>query len=115
MVEVQLLHLGASVVRHVGRRLHVLHDQHLRRGHLPAHGLDGGESRPRSLLTRSQEQALAGGNGNVNKELQKFINNLLKAFTHKLGNKHYADIVKDTLTSRAFSVTRVTPVSDYLC
>ena len=43
MVEVELLHLGTGLVWNVGRRVYVMHDQHLRGRHLSTNGLDGGE------------------------------------------------------------------------
>lgn len=42
MVEIAIFHLAACAVRHLGRRLHVVPHQHLRRDRVPALWLDGG-------------------------------------------------------------------------
>jgi len=43
MVEGKLLHLGAGVVRNLGWRVHIVHDQHLQRCHISANWMDGGQ------------------------------------------------------------------------
>ena len=43
MVESKLLHLGACVVWYLGRRVYVMHDQHIWSHHISANWLGGGQ------------------------------------------------------------------------